>query len=48
MFGKRSEATAVKTQATPAAPKKEETNSFIDASMHSTAPAKRRNDEPSE
>ena len=49
MFGKRSEATAIKTQATPTAPKKEDNKSSLDAPVHAHTPAPRsRSDEPSE
>ena len=49
MFGKRSEAAAVKTQAAPVAPKKEDEKSSLDAPVHANTPAPRpRSDEPSE
>jgi pilus assembly protein CpaF len=49
MFGKRSEATAVKTQTAPKSPVKEEAKSSLDAPLHSSTPAPRsRSDEPSE
>ena len=49
MFGKRSEAAAVKTQAAPVAPKKEDGKSSLDAPVHANTPAPRpRSDEPSE
>ena len=49
MFGKRSEASAVKTQAAPVAPKKEDEKSSLDAPVHANTPAPRpRSDEPSE
>ena len=49
MFGKRSEAAAVKTQAAPVAPKKEGGKSSLDAPVHANTPAPRpRSDEPSE
>ncbi len=49
MFGKRSEAAAVKTQAAPVAPKKKDEKSSLDAPVHANTPAPRpRSDEPSE
>jgi len=48
MFGKRAEATALKPQAAPAAPKKEDVKSSLDAPLHNTSAPARRSDEPSE
>ena len=48
MFGKRSEATAVKSQATPSVAKKEEKSSSLDTMAQKPQAQPRRSDEPSE